>query len=169
MTDTERKGLDVSCSELEILNPLRDVDVEDRDEETSIKKVDMDDKQSFLTELRHNTDTQFKVILSICVALANSMLGWIKGQIGPAFLDILYISNTDLERGSAFMTSYYTGRAVGSILGGSLYSRMNRYLILVVSMSINGVTLALIPWCAQYELMVTAHVIQGLCNGVMNF
>ncbi|XP_021373466.1 sodium-dependent glucose transporter 1A-like isoform X2 [Mizuhopecten yessoensis] len=162
-----RKGLDINRSEHEAIS-VRDNDKEDTDEGGHSKIAHMQEQQSLITELRHNRVIRSKVILSICATFVYAMLGWCKGQTGPAFLDILYISGTDLEKGSAFMTSYSTGSAIGSIIGGSFYSKGNRYLLLVVALAIYSLTRALIPWCVLYELMITAHLAHGICAGVIN-
>ncbi|XP_069128636.1 sodium-dependent glucose transporter 1A-like [Argopecten irradians] len=147
---------------------LHEIDKDGQDDYYTSKDVQKYIKMSFIDELRQNKATRFKFILSFCATFAYSTLGWCKGQTGPAFLDILHISGTDLEKGSVFMTSYSTGCAIGSLIGGTLYSRVNRYIILVVALLIYSLTRALIPWCFLYELMVTAHGVHGLCGGLIS-
>ncbi|OWF40707.1 Sodium-dependent glucose transporter 1 [Mizuhopecten yessoensis] len=131
-------------------------------------KAPITEYRSFLHEILNNDATRFKTLLSVCAASGFCILGWTKGQFGPAFLDILLIGGTSLEEGSMFMTSYFIGRVLGSILGGAIYSRLNRYLILVVAMTTNSVMFAVIPWCTVYELMIAAHVLHGISGGVMS-
>ncbi|XP_033762958.1 sodium-dependent glucose transporter 1A-like [Pecten maximus] len=123
---------------------------------------------SFIRDIKNDKDVRFKLILSICVSLAFMMLGWTLGQMGPAFPDLLDITRTDLEKGSTYLTSYSTGRLVGSVLGGLLYSKINTYLLFVASLVINGTAVATIPWCSTYELMMSVHAIQGISGGVLN-
>ncbi|XP_069111103.1 sodium-dependent glucose transporter 1-like [Argopecten irradians] len=66
------------------------------------------------------------------------------------------------------MTSYFIGRVIGSILGGAVYSKCNRYLILIVALTTNSSMFAAIPWCTTYEVMISAHVIHGISGGVMS-
>ncbi|OWF40708.1 sodium-dependent glucose transporter 1-like [Mizuhopecten yessoensis] len=121
----------------------------------------------FLVELRSNRSTQCQVVLSTCVAFAFGVLGWSKGQIGPAFLDIMTISGADLETGSAFITAYFVGRVVGSLLCGVLYSKVNTYMLLGIAMTGNSAMFAVIPWCTAYELMIVVHFLHGLAGGLL--
>ncbi|XP_069114635.1 sodium-dependent glucose transporter 1A-like [Argopecten irradians] len=125
-------------------------------------------RKSLISELQHSKQTRFKLVKSFLVASAFMILGWTKGQLGPAFLDLLYITGTDLKSGSGFMTSYYAGRMSGSILAGFIYSKVNKYLIFVISITVHGIVVGVIPWCYQYELMVGAHLLQGISGGVLD-
>ncbi|XP_060081170.1 sodium-dependent glucose transporter 1-like [Ylistrum balloti] len=125
-------------------------------------------EKSFKTEIRRKNETRFKLLQSLFLAMAFMILGWSKGQLGPAFMDLLFITGADLKAGSGFMTSYYAGRMLGSILAGVIYLKVNKYLIFVFSISINGIIVAAIPWCSQYELMMAAHVIHGVSGGVLD-
>ncbi|OWF40839.1 Sodium-dependent glucose transporter 1 [Mizuhopecten yessoensis] len=163
----ERNGSNINCSHEHETISQHDIDKEDIEEEIHSKIVHIHEQQSLISELRHDEVIRFKVTLSMCVTFVYVMLGWCKSQTGPAFLDILYISGTDLEKGSAFMTSYSAGCAIGSVVGGSFYSKVNRYLLLVVALTIYSLTRALIPWCILYELMITVNLIHGVCAGVI--
>ncbi|XP_033738385.1 uncharacterized protein LOC117325958 isoform X2 [Pecten maximus] len=66
------------------------------------------------------------------------------------------------------MTSYSTGCAIGSIIGGTVYSKVNRYLLLVVALLIYSLTRAFIPWCVLYELMITVHAVHGISGGIIS-
>ncbi|OWF40703.1 sodium-dependent glucose transporter 1-like [Mizuhopecten yessoensis] len=147
--------------------PFNESANEDGKEECQTK-APIKEYRSFLHEILHNDATRFKTLLSVCAASGFCILGWTKGQFGPAFLDILLICSTSLEEGSLFMTSYFIGRVMGSILGGAIYSRLNRYLILVVAMTTNSLMFAVIPWCTVYEMMIAAHVLHGISGGVMS-
>ncbi|XP_069114674.1 sodium-dependent glucose transporter 1B-like [Argopecten irradians] len=65
------------------------------------------------------------------------------------------------------MTAYYTGRFLGSILAGFIYSRMNKFLLFGISLLMFGVVVGAIPWCALYEVMITAHVVLGIFGGIL--
>ncbi|XP_033763036.1 sodium-dependent glucose transporter 1B-like [Pecten maximus] len=65
------------------------------------------------------------------------------------------------------MTAYYAGRFLGSLLAGVIYSRMNKFLLFGIALVMFGVVVGSIPWCAQYELMITAHVILGIFGGIL--
>ncbi|XP_060065960.1 sodium-dependent glucose transporter 1-like [Ylistrum balloti] len=133
-----------------------------KDRTTDIQNV------SIIKEIKDDKLIRFNFILSILVVLVFMVLGWALAQIGPAFPDLVYITNTDLNRGSGYMTSYFTGRMVGSALGGVLYSKMNAYLMFAISLVVNGSVLATIPWCFHYEIMIAAHALHGISGGVLN-
>ncbi|XP_069114692.1 sodium-dependent glucose transporter 1C-like [Argopecten irradians] len=125
------------------------------------------ENQSFFSEVRLNKDTRSKFFLSLSLSMVYFILGWSKSQIGPAFLDLIAISGVNLERGSWFMTSYYFGRLIGTAVGGHLYTKINHYLLFVVSISVNGLVLVAIPWCVRFELMVAAHALNGVLEGAL--
>ncbi|XP_060078189.1 sodium-dependent glucose transporter 1A-like [Ylistrum balloti] len=147
---------------------FQESDKEDAKEKSCPKIVDENKSRSFIAELRCNDVTRFNALLSFCVAFAFSMLGWRSGQNGPAFLDLIRISGTDLERGSVYRSVFFAGNILGSIFGGVFYSKVNKYLMLMVSFTTNTLLLALIPWCFHYESMLTVHAFHGICNGVMS-
>ncbi|XP_033761421.1 sodium-dependent glucose transporter 1-like [Pecten maximus] len=149
---------------------------EDDAEDTKEEKVEedirvsndaLDSTKPFLQELRNSKDIRFKVLLSICVSMAFNILGWTKGQLGPAFVDLLLISGCDVEKGSFFMTAYFTGRVIGPILAGILSMKINRYMLLVFSLLANTSTVVSIPWCFNFHLMMAAHLLHGMSGGVL--
>ncbi|OWF35760.1 sodium-dependent glucose transporter 1A-like [Mizuhopecten yessoensis] len=120
-----------------------------------------------LYKYRNNSSYRRKIQLSGCIGYLAFTLGWVKGQVGPSFPDILQITGTDLERGSAFITSFYVGRIVGS-LSGVLYDRCNKHAFLATVCIANGITVALIPWCSMFELMVTVYLFHGAFAAAMD-
>ncbi|XP_021376438.1 sodium-dependent glucose transporter 1-like [Mizuhopecten yessoensis] len=175
MKDTETRG---ELSAKHELFPLhKNADSENDTVESNGKKIQEEEEvynneavgraTSFLQELKHSKDTRFKFILSICVSMAFNILGWTKGQLGPAFVDLLVISGCDVEKGSFFMTSYFTGRVIGPILAGILSTKINRYMLLVLSLLANASTVVAIPWCFNFYLMMAAHVLHGMFGGVL--
>ncbi|OWF38211.1 Sodium-dependent glucose transporter 1A [Mizuhopecten yessoensis] len=139
-------------------------------DEESIIENDGNDKtkETFCFEIQNNKIIQSQVVRSVCVSAAYMMKGWTKGQIGPAFPDIMMISGADLENGSAFMTSLYTGQLLGSVLAGVIYSKMNKYLLFAGSLVMYSLMLAAIPWCYLYDLMVAAHALLGVSGGIIS-
>lgn len=118
---------------------------------------------------RYKNDTTYrrKIHLSIFVGYLAFTLGWVKGLVGPSFPDLLQITGTDLERGSAFITSFYVGRIVGS-MSGVLYDRCNKPLFLTAVCMANGITVAVIPWCSVFELMVAVYLLHGAFSAAMD-
>ncbi|XP_069111639.1 sodium-dependent glucose transporter 1A-like [Argopecten irradians] len=127
---------------------------------------DTKSKRSLCYEIRNSTAVRSLIARSIAVSGAYMILGWTKGQIGPAFPDIMMISGTDLTKGSTFMTSLYAGQLVGSVLGGFIYSEMNKYILFTAALVLYSFTIAAIPWCSLYGLMVAAFAFLGVCGGV---
>ncbi|OWF38212.1 sodium-dependent glucose transporter 1-like [Mizuhopecten yessoensis] len=158
--DTELK-YGVPGSEQEAVPMQKD---DEYDEDNKVPEVK---PSSFYAELRDNKVTRLQVIRSICVSSAYVVMGWIKGQLGPAFPDVIRISGVDLQKGSAFMTAYYTGRFLGSLLAGVIYSRMNKFLLFGISLVMFGLVVGSIPWCVLYELMIFAHVVLGIFGGIL--
>ncbi|OWF38208.1 sodium-dependent glucose transporter 1-like [Mizuhopecten yessoensis] len=125
-------------------------------------------KESFCSEFRNSNVIQSQIKRSVCNSGAYMIMGWTKGQIGPSFPDIMIISGADLENGSAFMTSFYTGRLLGSVLAGVIYSKINKHLLFGASLILYSLMVAAIPWCYLYELMVAAHTLFGVCGGILS-
>ncbi|XP_069139231.1 sodium-dependent glucose transporter 1-like [Argopecten irradians] len=125
-------------------------------------------KPSLFTEVKQNKHIRVKVVTSILIITAMMMVGYNQGQLRPMFPDLIEIVDVDLEKGSAIVTSYFSGRLVGSVLGGFLHSKTNRYLLIVVSLTIDSGVVAVIPWCSVYELMLAVHSLHGTLIGVLN-
>ncbi|XP_060070711.1 sodium-dependent glucose transporter 1-like [Ylistrum balloti] len=123
-------------------------------------------KKSFRDDVLTSKTVQSQIVRSVCVSAAYMITGWTKGLIGPAFPDIMMISGADLENGSLFMTALYTGLLLGSVGGGVIYSKIDKYLLFTVSLVLYSVMVALIPWCSSYQLMVVAHAFLGVCGGL---
>lgn len=89
------------------------------------------------------------------------------GHFGPSLLDLRIITSTSLKQASAFMTGHSVGYLIGSIVMGIIFDKMRKEKTYSVAWSVVGmtVTLAVIPWCYIYELMVAMHVFMGLAGG----
>ncbi|XP_060084964.1 sodium-dependent glucose transporter 1-like isoform X2 [Ylistrum balloti] len=94
--------------------------------------------------------------------------GGIKGQIGPAFLDLQIISNVGLDKGSWIVTSLYIGYTLGALTNGFLYHRCTGSVLFAVSSLCLSVIIAFIPWCREYSVMVTCHTAMGLVVGLID-
>ncbi|XP_048253951.1 sodium-dependent glucose transporter 1A-like [Haliotis rufescens] len=93
------------------------------------------------------------------------LLGLIVGLKGPAFLDLQQITGVGTSQGAAFFTAAAVGGVVGSLVGGALYDRFNRHIVLFVSSFLYAVTCAIIPWCSVYWSMVMMFLIHELVTG----
>ncbi|XP_052765259.1 sodium-dependent glucose transporter 1A-like [Mya arenaria] len=92
-------------------------------------------------------------------------LGWMVGLYGPSFADLRQIVNQDLEAGSWLFTTAGIGYLVGSLLGGILFDRFNKLLIIGVSCVTMAVFTGFQPWCRSYPLMLALRFLSGLGGG----
>ncbi|XP_046559263.1 LOW QUALITY PROTEIN: sodium-dependent glucose transporter 1A-like [Haliotis rubra] len=107
-----------------------------------------------------------KFLYTACLLFGNFMSGWVNGQRGPSLLDLQIITGTDLSQGSAFFTAAATGSLVGAVAGGAIYDRFNKYLSLFISMAGHGLTVAVIPLCSPYWLMIAMFVAHEFFLGI---
>ncbi|KAK7099335.1 sodium-dependent glucose transporter 1-like [Littorina saxatilis] len=75
-------------------------------------------------------------------------------MIGPAFLDLQLITNTDVQQASALFTSLSAGNMAGSLLVGLLYDLFHPSLLLIGGMLMMAVTSAVTPFCSLIGVMV---------------
>ncbi|XP_046566541.1 sodium-dependent glucose transporter 1-like [Haliotis rubra] len=111
-------------------------------------------------------DYRKKFLYTACLLFGNFMSGWVNGQRGPSLLDLQIITGTDLSQGSAFFTAAATGSVVGAVAGGAIYDRFNKYLSLFISMAGHGLTVAVIPLCSPYWLMITMFAVHEFFLGI---
>ncbi|XP_076461019.1 sodium-dependent glucose transporter 1A-like [Babylonia areolata] len=95
-------------------------------------------------------------------------VGFAVGQRGPAFLDIQIITQTDVEQASFFYTASSVGYLVGSLVAGVIYDKLNKSLLLLLSVVGLAVSTAILPWCSLYSLMITIHVVSALFAGALD-
>ncbi|XP_067661056.1 sodium-dependent glucose transporter 1C-like [Haliotis asinina] len=107
-----------------------------------------------------------KFLYTACLLFGNFMSGWVNGQRGPSLLDLQIITGTDLSQGSAFFTAAAIGSLVGAVAGGAIYDRFNKYLSLFISMAGHGLTVAVIPLCSPYWLMIAMFVAHEFFLGI---
>ena len=91
--------------------------------------------------------------------------GFAIGQRGPAFLDIQIITHTDVEAASFFFTSASVGYLVGSLVAGVVYDKLNKSLLLLLSVLGLAVTTIALPWCSIYAMMITIHFLVSFFGG----
>ncbi|XP_033762389.1 sodium-dependent glucose transporter 1A-like isoform X3 [Pecten maximus] len=132
---------------------------------------------TFCSRIRHDPIYRKKILNTMC--LYGSFLGmsFAKGQIGPSFLDLQAISGVGLKGGSGMLTTMYIGYMFGALLGGFLYDKFKRSLLLAHSKFILACATVVIPWCSIYWLMVVAFFFLGatvgatdaICNAEIQF
>ncbi|XP_067660604.1 sodium-dependent glucose transporter 1B-like [Haliotis asinina] len=106
-----------------------------------------------------------KLLYMVGLYLVSLSSGWIVGLKGPAFLDLQQITGVGTSKGAVFFTAAAVGGVVGNLVGGALYDRFNRYLVMFVSSFLYAVTCAIIPWCSVYWTMVMMFLLHELVMG----
>ncbi|XP_033761499.1 uncharacterized protein LOC117343264 [Pecten maximus] len=134
--------------------------------EDNVIENESNSTETFCSGIWNSKSLRLQVVRSVCVSAAFMISGWTKGQIGPAFPDIMMISGADLEKGSVFMTSLYTGQLLGSIIAAFIYPKINKYLVFGSVLVLYSLAVAAIPWCFLYELMVAAFAFLGVWGGI---
>ncbi|KAK6192311.1 hypothetical protein SNE40_003800 [Patella caerulea] len=110
-------------------------------------------RKSFPQSMKQAT-YRSKFIQSLALCFAFWCLGFQGGQRGPSFLDIQLITNTNVEKASTFFTAASVGNLCGSLIGGILYDRFNKTLLLGLCVIFMAVTVAVLPLCSPYGLML---------------
>ncbi|KAK7008860.1 sodium-dependent glucose transporter 1A-like isoform X1 [Biomphalaria glabrata] len=125
-------------------------------------------KQKSVLENLKDSHYRNKVLHSVWIAISLFSLGLCIGQMGPSFLDLQIVTNTDVEEASAFFTGSSIGYLTGSILSGALYTRVNRPLSQCSTLVILSITTILTPFCSVYPLMIFIRWIVGTCAGFID-
>ncbi|OWF35131.1 sodium-dependent glucose transporter 1A-like [Mizuhopecten yessoensis] len=129
------------------------------------------------SRIQHDPIYRQKFINTLCLYASFLGMSFAKGQIGPSFLDLQAISGVGLKGGSGMLTTMYIGYMAGAILGGILYDKFKRSLLLAFAKFILACALVAIPWCSMYWLMVMAFFFLGatvgatdaICNAEIQF
>uniref|UniRef100_A0A2C9KCY9 Major facilitator superfamily (MFS) profile domain-containing protein n=2 Tax=Biomphalaria glabrata TaxID=6526 RepID=A0A2C9KCY9_BIOGL len=125
-------------------------------------------KQKSVLENLKDSHYRNKVLHSVWIAISLFSLGLCIGQMGPSFLDLQIVTNTDVEEASAFFTGSSIGYLTGSALSGALYTRVNRPLSQCSTLIILSITTILTPFCSVYPLMIFIRWIVGTCAGYID-
>ena len=94
--------------------------------------------------------------------------GWQYAQMGPSFLDLQFITGVSLEKGSAFVTAFFVGYVVGALVGGFMFDRYNKLLIIFFNLLLNATCIIITPWCSVYGVMVAIQFSRGVCSSGLN-
>lgn len=119
-------------------------------------------------KFRSDINFQHKMLYSACLCFSCFMIGYGKGQFGPAYIDLRIISNTGLEQGSWILTSLFIGYSMGSVLEGLLHDRVDRKLMFSACLFIWSLVIAAIPWCSIFEAMLSGYILIGILQGVLD-
>lgn len=89
-------------------------------------------------------------------------------QLGPSLLDLQEITKTTLEGASVFVTGTFIGYLAGAVISGAIFERINAFLILILGLTLLGLSSTVIPFCKVYEAMVCMHIVKGLGAGILD-
>ncbi|XP_062581699.1 sodium-dependent glucose transporter 1C-like [Saccostrea cucullata] len=119
------------------------------------------------TTLKQDKLFRKKFILTLAYFASYFAEGWIEGQFGPTFPDLLFLTNTSLKKGSLFFNMYTAGFLLGCVIMGLLYDKRvtDRNLLMFVTTLGFGIINAVIPWFGLYEIMVILHILKGMFGG----
>ncbi|KAH9489171.1 hypothetical protein Btru_057757 [Bulinus truncatus] len=146
-------------------NGFKDViSINDSKLEKDVKKSCTD---SFFCKLK-NPHYKKNLLHSIWLALSLFSLGITVGQIGPSFLDLQIITNTNLEQASAFFTGSSIGYLTGSVISGAVYTKVNKPLLQFFALIILGISSTVTPYCSEYPLMIFIRTLVGICCGCID-
>ncbi|XP_033762270.1 sodium-dependent glucose transporter 1A-like [Pecten maximus] len=125
------------------------------------------DKDNPRSESRIDKTRRHNILYSINIYASFLMIGWSRGLFGPSFPDIQHICQVDLELGSWIVTTFFIGNTFGSLTAG-LLGKVERKLIFGLSLITLATSVAIIPWCSVYGVMIAAHLVQGFCQGIVD-
>ncbi|XP_064611623.1 sodium-dependent glucose transporter 1A-like [Liolophura sinensis] len=98
----------------------------------------------------------------------HSCCGLLLGSGGPAFLDLIQITNSNVEEGSIFFTAQYLGILVMGTVVGTLYDRFKAEPLMFASICMTaGINIA-IPYCSSSMwLMAVVNGLKGATMGII--
>ncbi|PVD19262.1 hypothetical protein C0Q70_19748 [Pomacea canaliculata] len=137
------------------------------EEQISSEKMSTDSrnaKSDFRTKLKSSVYRR-KCLKTLWLGFSFCALGFSVSQRGPAFLDIQIITQTDVESASFFFTAASVGYLIGSLTAGVVYDKLDKSMLLIMSLLGLSFTTIALPWCSPYALMIAIHFICSLFGG----
>ncbi|XP_069114281.1 sodium-dependent glucose transporter 1-like [Argopecten irradians] len=121
------------------------------------------------TKLKFKMNSVFrgKILYTVCLFASRFIHGWSRGLFGSSYTDIRMISGSSLDDGSWILTSSSIGFALGSILQGFLYSRVNSKALFGITSIVCCTAFAVVPWCTVFEAMMFTYITIGVGQGVL--
>ena len=81
---------------------------------------------------------------------------------GPALLDLQRSTGTSIDEITpAVFVTIALGWAVGSVVGGILYDRFEKQLVICVCVTVSGVFTGIVPWCTNVIVLSLVILISG--------
>ncbi|XP_064614015.1 sodium-dependent glucose transporter 1A-like [Liolophura sinensis] len=134
----------------------------------STEDVTHKEKKLSWATCRHDKQFRSKLKHTLFYLASFNAVGCVIGLLGPTFLDLQIISNTNVEQAARVFTSQSAGHMAGTLASGFLYDRLNRDLLLVVALVLCSLSTISIPWCSIFIAMIAAFAMRGLALGLID-
>ncbi|KAI1282590.1 Major facilitator superfamily domain-containing protein 4B [Halotydeus destructor] len=102
-------------------------------------------------------------LLLSCVAI-----GLAASIVGPTILELQCAVGATYEDIIKILPARASGYALGSLLTGVLFDRMNPLLTFVVTLTTMGACLILMPWATSLVSLLVIAFVCGICGGVID-
>lgn len=99
--------------------------------------------------------------MSCCVQLGLSM-----GIVGPTLIDLMLQTSSTLTTTALVMPFRAGGYAFGAFICGLLYDYFNMQVLSIVTMSISGVAMLIIPFLGNIWIILVLYLIVGISFGM---
>ncbi|XP_064614155.1 sodium-dependent glucose transporter 1-like [Liolophura sinensis] len=135
-------------------------------EETEETKTKTTSKTTTITATTSTEPSRrSKVIQTVFVSAIYFIFGVIRGQEGVVFLDLVLITNSDINTGSLLFTISAVGYMIGVLIIGVLFDKFNNDILYCTCVFLLGLTVLLIPWCTSLPLMVAVFGLRSFFMG----
>ncbi|XP_077995957.1 sodium-dependent glucose transporter 1A-like [Glandiceps talaboti] len=90
------------------------------------------------------------------------------GIIGPSLPDFQLNTGVNVDHIALIFATCSIGYAIGSILGGILFDKLDNHLLLTLAVLASAVVGFLFPWCTTLAVLVLVSNVAGLVAGVLD-
>ncbi|XP_052248311.1 sodium-dependent glucose transporter 1-like isoform X2 [Dreissena polymorpha] len=122
----------------------------------------------FLGRLKNDEVYRKKITYTAVLCWSFVGLGWLVGLNGPTFPDLMQIIGEDLASSSWMFTTGSLGYMTGSIIGGVIYDRFDKLLLLTASTFALALSSAFVPYCSSLVAMLLIKCIGGFACGTLD-
>ncbi|XP_066276527.1 sodium-dependent glucose transporter 1-like [Branchiostoma lanceolatum] len=103
---------------------------------------------------------------ALCAAFLG--LGVCIAMVGPTLLDLAANVHSDIAHISYIFTARSVGYLVGSAIGGFLFDMFDQHLLLGLSLLLNAIGFAVIPWAKRLSIMGVLISFTGVAMGFLD-
>ncbi|XP_019628820.1 PREDICTED: sodium-dependent glucose transporter 1A-like isoform X2 [Branchiostoma belcheri] len=103
---------------------------------------------------------------ALCAAFLG--LGVCIAMVGPTLLDLAANVHADIAHISYIFTARSVGYLVGSAVGGVLFDTFDQHLLLGLSLLLNAIGFAVIPWAKRLSIMGVLISFTGVAMGFLD-